>query len=558
VTGRSRSGRLPDMQLPDVNLDAISDPATREVVQQLLTIIEALATENAALRAENQQLRDENARLKGGSGKPDMKPSVQLPSTDHSSEAERRIPTPRGKPKKNETLTVTREQRCVVNPATLPEGARFNGTRETIAQNLIFQVEVIRFLREEWFVPATNQTILAPLPPGYHGGFSPSIQTLIPALGHDTTNVSQPALLHFLRTMGVSIGAGTVARLLADATGRWADEAEAIHQAGLASGAWVATDQTATRVDGQNEVCHVVGNALFTSYHTRPGGTRQDVLAVLWGREPLFRLNHEAVSWLERTSLPAPLRNRLVLALPWERDLTRTELHEQVQAAGITLGRQQLQQVGDALAVAVYHAQSSVPIVAWLLSDDATVYDYLSDGHGLCWVHDWRHYAKLRPVVASHLRTLQAYRTEYWELYRALLKYRRSPSEAERVRLSEAFDTLSRRETGYDALDERIRKTADKRAQLLAVLELPDLPLHNNDMELAARRRVRKRDVSFGPQSRAGARAWDTFQTIAATAAKLGVGLFHYLRDRLVSPESTPSLADQIAERALLAAQPAG
>ena len=160
--------------------------------------------------------------------------------------------------------------------------------------------------------------------------------------------------------------------------------------------------------------------------------------------------------------------------------------------------------------------------------------------------------------MASHLRALQAYRTDYWELYRALLAYRLSPSDQERARLSGAFDRLVQRETGYDALDERIRKTADKRAQLLAVLELPDVPLHNNDMELAARRRVRKRDVSFGPQSRAGARAWDTFQTIAATAAKLGVGLFHYLRDRLVCPETTPSLAERIAERSRLAAQPAG
>ena len=546
------------MQLPDVNLDAISDPATREVVRQLLNIIEAQAAEIATLRAENQQLRDENARLKGGSGKPNIKPSVQPPPTDHSSEAERHTRTPRGKPKKNETLTVTREERCVVDRAILPEGARFNGTRETIAQNLIITVEVIRFLREEWFVPSTNTTILAPLPPGYHGGFSPSIQTRIPALGHDTTNVSQPALLNFLRTVGVSIGAGTVARLLADSTGRWAEEAETIHQAGLASGPWVATDQTSTRVDGQNEVCHVVGNALFTSYHTRPGGTRQDVLAVLWGQELRFRLNAEALCWLEQSSLPAPLCKRLVLALPWERDLTSAELSEQLSTAGIRLGRQHLQQVGDALAVAAYHAQTSVPIVDWLLSDDATVYDHLSEGHGLCWVHDWRHYAKLRPVVARHLRALQAYRTDYWELYRALLAYRLSPSDQERARLSGAFDRLVQRETGYDALDERIRKTADKRAQLLAVLELPDVPLHNNDMELAARRRVRKRDVSFGPQSRAGARAWDTFQTIAATAAKLGVGLFHYLRDRLVCPETTPSLAERIAERSRLAAQPAG
>lgn len=545
------------MQLPDTNVDAISDLDLREAVRQLLNVIEAQAAEIAALRAENQQLRDENARLKGGSGKPNIKPSVPPPA-DHSSEAERHTRTPRGKPKKNETLTVTREERCVLDPTTLPPDARFNGTRATIVQNLRIQVEVIRFVREEWFVPSTNQTMLAPLPPGYHGGFSPTLQALIPALGHDTTNVSQPALLHFLRTLGVSIGAGTVARLLADATGRWAEEAEAIQQAGLASGPWVATDQTATRVDGQNEVCHVVGNPLFTSYHTRPGGTRQDVLAVLWGQELRFRLNAEALSWLERTSLPAPLCKRLVLALPWERDLTRVELHAQLRTTGITLGRQHLQQVGDALAVAAYHAQTSVPLVAWLLSDDATVYDYLSDGHGLCWVHDWRHYAKLRPVVAGHGQALQEYRKDYWALYRALLKYREAPSDQERARLSEAFDRLVQRETGYDALDARIRKTADKRAQLLAVLELPDLPLHNNDMELAARRRVRKRDVSFGPQSRAGARAWDTFQTIAATAAKLGVGLFHYLRDRLVSPETTPSLAERIAERSRLAAQPAG
>ena len=546
------------MQLPDVNLETISDLATREVVQQLLNIIEALVAENTALRVENQQLRDENARLKGGSGKPNIKPSVVPPPTDHSSEAERQTRTPRGKPKKNQTLTVTREERCVVDPATLPPDARFNATRETIVQNLIIQVEVIRFLREEWFVPSTNTTILAPLPPGYHGGFSPTIQTIVPALGHDTTNVSQPALRNFLRTVGVSIGTGTVARLLGDSTSRWAEEAEAIHQAGLASGPWVATDQTSTRVAGQNEVCHVVGNALFTRYHTRPGGTRQDVLAVLWGQELRFRLNDEAVGWLEATSLPASLRKRLVLALPWERDLTAAELQEQLTAGGVRLGRQQQQQVGDALAVAAYHAQTSVPIVAWLLSDDATVYDHLTDGHGLCWVHDWRHYAKLRPVVACHLRALQAYRTDYWELYRALLKYRETPSDAERARLRQAFDTLVARRTGYAALDERIGKTADKREQLLAVLELPDLPLHNNDMELAARRRVRKRDVSFGPQSRAGARAWDTFQTIAATAAKLGVGLFHYLHDRLVSPQTTPSLAERIAQRSPLTAQPVG
>lgn len=92
------------MQLPDVNL-------IREAVRQLLNIIEAQATELAAARAENQQLRDALARLKGGSGKPTIKPSVQPPPTDHSSEQERQTRIPRGKPKKNETLTVSSRSR---------------------------------------------------------------------------------------------------------------------------------------------------------------------------------------------------------------------------------------------------------------------------------------------------------------------------------------------------------------------------------------------------------------------------------------------------------------
>jgi hypothetical protein len=187
--------------------------------------------------------------------------------------------------------------------------------------------------------------------------------------------------------------------------------------------------------------------------------------------------------------------------------------------------------------------------VRLLLSDDAAVFHGITDLHALCWIHDGRHYAKLSPIVPEHQQSLSNFRREYWALYRGLLTYRQAPSETERAHLEAAFDQLMARRTGYGDLDARIAKTAYNRDLLLRVLEVPSLPLHNNDMELAARRRVRKRDVSFGPQSRAGARAWDTFQTIAATAAKLGVQLYHYLCERLVHPDTTPSLAERIVER---------
>ena len=48
--------------------------------------------------------------------------------------------------------------------------------------------------------------------------------------------------------------------------------------------------------------------------------------------------------------------------------------------------------------------------------------------------------------------------------------------------------------------------TYTKKTSLLLVLDHPELPLHNNDSELAARARVRKRDVSLQTRTSEGTR----------------------------------------------------
>jgi hypothetical protein len=519
----------------------------------LLNIIETLHAEVVQLRAENQHVRDENARLKGGSGKPDVKPPA--PPPDHSSERERRTPKPRQKGRKIGILVPTRTERCVVDPAILPPDAIRHDTTEVLVQDLRLQPEIIRFVREIWLVPSTGQTITAPLPDGYQRECGPHIQALTLTLGHGA-NVSQPSLLTFFHDAGIAIGKGTLARWLRDHRTTWHADAQAIQQAGLASTDWQATDQTSRRVDGQNETCHVLGNPFYTVYQTRPGGTRQDVLAVLWRQEPVFRLNADALAWLEASRIGRTLITHLGAVLPWDTNLSAADLTGQLDAAGVILGSVQRQQVWDALAIAAYHAQTAVPIIRRLLSDDATVYHLLTDDHALCWIHDARHYAKLTPVVPAHREMLAAFRMEYWAFYRQLVAYRIAPTTAERARLPARFDELFSRRTGYLALSERIAKTGANQELLLLVLDHRDLPLHNNDMELAARRRVRKRDVSFGPQSRAGAQAWDTFQTIIATATKLGVRVYAYFLGRLMAPSSTATLADHIRERTGAAACP--
>src|SRR6266851_806901 len=107
-----------------------------------------------------------------------------------------------------------------------------------------------------------------------------------------------------------------------------------------------------------------------------------------------------------------------------------------------------------------------------------------------------------------------------------------NPTPTDRTRLADEFDELFSTVTGYNALDERIAKTQSKKGCLLRVLDHPEIPLHNNPAELGARLRVRKRDASFGTRTAAGTKAWDTFMTLVATARKLGVSFYDYVRDR--------------------------
>ncbi len=82
------------------------------------------------------------------------------------------------------------------------------------------------------------------------------------------------------------------------------------------------------------------------------------------------------------------------------------------------------------------------------------------------------------------------------------------------------------------------------------MLEHPEIPLHNNESELGARQQVRKKDISFGPRSDDGVKAWDTFMTLAASTRKLGVSLYAYTHDRISQANRMPSLVSMLTERA--------
>ena len=82
-------------------------------------------------------------------------------------------------------------------------------------------------------------------------------------------------------------------------------------------------------------------------------------------------------------------------------------------------------------------------------------------------------------------------------------------------------------------MDDRISKTKENKEHLLKVLLLPEVPLHNNAAELAARAKVRRRDVSLQTITVEGTKANDTFMTIIQTARKLRVSTYNNIFARL-------------------------
>ncbi len=522
--------------------------SAREAIVLLMNLVEELKSELGSSREEVQRLRDENNRLKGEQGKPDIKPSKKEPSTDHSSEQERHRPKKRRKSSKRDQLKIDREEVLRVEPERLPADAEFKGYEAVVVQDIQIHSDNVQFLKEKFYSPSEGRTYLAPLPSGYVGQFGPSLRSLVITL-HYATNMTEPKILAFLAYFGVSISAGQLSNLLTKDHQVWHDEKDEIYQAGLQSSDWQHIDDTGTRFDGTNQHCHIVGNPLYTAYFTRPRKDRLTIIDVLQNQtEPQFLLNEQTQTWLETFAVPQ-WAQAVIAGWPHHQLLPVQPFQALVETHLQRLNDQQQARVFEAAALSVYYSQETIPVVPILLSDEAPQFKFITAEHALCWVHEGRHYKKLTPFLPYHRQLLDDFLTQFWDFYHQLQHYRAAPSDAQAVVLSARFDTLFSTVTGYHDLDKRIAKTKAKKDPLLLVLSYPHIPLHNNPAELAARQRVRKRDISFGPQSPDGLQAWDTFQSLADTARKLGVSFYAYVFDRVSQTYALPPLAHLISLR---------
>jgi hypothetical protein len=519
------------------------------LVEALLAILRQWADRVAEMEVTVQELRDENAQLKGQKPRPKISPStLNTPAQTKDGTGKSRR---RGKPSRPRLAQLTIHHTAPLFAVPdLPEGATFRGFEPYVVQELKIESVNTKYLRARYDLPGGG-SVLAPLPVGVlpvaGGHFGANLVAYVLDQYHQA-HVTEPVLLEQLWEYDFDISSGQLHRILTEKKDAFHQEKDEVRAAGLAESSYIGTDDTGARHQGKNGYCTALGNELFAYFESSASKSRLNFLQVLQGPQRHYVINETTRAYWERQKLPAAPLAQLTQGLQefTDEDAWKARLAD----LAITNERQVLIATEGALLGGLI-AQGVAPDLG-ILSDGAPQFDILM--HAACWVHAERPLAKLVPHNDAHRVVIEQIRTQIWDLYQDLKAYRVQPDETQRPRLTARFEALVAQRTGYPNINAVLKEMRDHQADLLRVLERPEIPLHNNAMESDIREYVKRRKISGGTRSDAGRRCRDTFASLKKTCRKLGVRFWDYLQDRVRGLGHIPRLADLIRQKAREAA----
>ncbi len=151
-------------------------------------------------------------------------------------------------------------------------------------------------------------------------------------------------------------------------------------------------------------------------------------------------------------------------------------------------------------------------------------------------MHAERLVHKLDAFTEDRRVAKEAIRDRIWTLYADLKAYARAPKPEAKAELATRFDAIFTTNTCFVTLDRLLKRLHAKKADLLMVLERPDVPLHTNGSESDIRSHVTRRKVSGGTRSDLGRDCRDAFLGLMKTCAKQSIRFWDYLGARLAVP----------------------
>jgi Transposase IS66 family len=363
--------------------------------------------------------------------------------------------------------------------------------------------------------------------------------------------VTVPRLVAMLDAIGIAVSKRQAVRLLIDRQDRFRAEARDVLRAGLATAPWVTVDDTGARHKAKNGFCTQIGNNRFAWFGTTGSKSRLNFLELLRAGHGDYVINAEALAYMKSRALAGP-----VIRLLAEHDDKHFADRAAWQAHLDRLGVTALKVTPDPVLTATEGALWGSVKAHGLLTDTVIVSDdagqFQLGRHALCWVHAERLVHKLDTFTDQHRAAQQRIRSLIWWFYADLKAYRREPTPARKAALRARFDRIFKRQTGFVTLDRLLARLHANKAELLMVLDRPEIPLHTNGSENDIRCQVTRRKISGGTRSDAGRDCRDAFLGLAKTCAKLRISFWDYLGARLAVAASVaiPNLPELVSSQA--------
>lgn len=320
---------------------------------------------------------------------------------------------------------------------------------------------------------------------------------------HYQCRVPQPLIYEQLQEWGIEISVGQVNQILTERQASFDSEQQQVLRVGLETASYVHTDDTGARHQGKNRYCTVIGNEWFAyfsgsvpggsfppvNFHSSGSKSRQNFLEVLQGGSACYVLNDTAQGYLALHPLAAKHREKLTFSdavLAGE----NSEWQRYLLGLGI-LSPKAVQVVTEAAMLGGVMAQG-IGESARILSDGAGQFNVLI--HALCWVHAERVLRRLQGNTKQQRINLAEMQHLLWQYYRQLQQYQQHPTPEGKARLWQAFDQVfGRCYCHHASLNIVLSQFRTHKAELLQVLDCPQLPLHNNAAETDIREYVTRR-----------------------------------------------------------------
>lgn len=536
-------------------LDFVTPQGLKDIAKNLQARISDLIDQNEELYSEaeklkkrNQELEDQIRILKGEKPVPKFKEAKDLTSAEIKDKKKDKNKQPRAPRRKKINLGVDETIDLKVDRSKLPAGAIHKGYRQITIQEILFERHNICFNIERFFDPSTGKVIEAEMPIEYKGHeFGPTLRSFI-VTQYFESDSTHSKIKNILAGIDIDVSKSQINNILLNSSVLFKDELSELRDVALQKDGHQHIDDTSWKILKKTSVYTIVtGNRFFTQFTTVGSKARYWVIYALSGmKEPLYRLDDVAIDYT--VAAKSSLKLRLFLVSK-KSDKLYNNKELKILFSGEEFKKLTPRNLHD-LRTGMYLAAFRAGDLGYngdsLISDDAGQFNYIFDDHGLCWIHELRHYKLIEALHEENKIKLKNFLESAWKLFRLIKIIRENLTKERADIILEYFEKLFDGEpTGFKPLDKQRTLSYLKIEKLLAPLWNKNIPLHNNEAELDVRGKVIKRKISLFNKSKRGADAWDLYLGLSESCRKLKVNFYQKVL-KTFKKEVNPSLASYI------------